>query len=145
MEVKILAYIKGQKMKASGCLKKNIYKYVKNKIIILIFFILISVVVSLSSIALTFYNGLFIDIITKNPNQKSIIEYAAFIFVLTMISIVISYTYSIVDIKLKTDLSFLLTKDIICHIQKVSIIEYKRYNPVYLNQLERVKIIFIIV
>lgn len=113
---------------------KFLLKYLKGKTVIIIIFVIISFVVSMMSIALSFYNGLFIDIITKDPNGKLIIEYATFIFVLTIISILISYFYNLISVKLKADLSFILTNNIINHIQKISFTEFKKYNTTYLNQ-----------
>lgn len=113
--------------------KMTLY-YIKTKIKILIFFAITAFVTTIFSIIMPYYNGIFIDAVSIHPNKNTIIYYAIFICILSLISTIISYVYGILNTKLKLELSFSLYRSLVEHIQKIPFNRYKQYNPTYLNQ-----------
>ena len=95
---------------------KIILYYIKTKIKILIFFAITAFVTTIFSIIMLYYNGIFIDSVSIHPNKNTIIYYAIFICILSLISTIISYVYGILNKKLKLELSFSLYRSLVEHI-----------------------------
>ena len=84
-----------------------------------------------------FLNGKFLDVLI---NASSIKEILSFVYILSFIGImdiIFSYTYKMLSLKTKSDISFLVNLSIIEHVNKIFIEKFESFNPTYLN--ERIK------
>ena len=108
--------------------------YAKKNALTLIFFILTSCLTTVLSIVLPYLNGVFIDSISSQPRMQTIYFFVIFILTLSTISIFITYIFGILSVKIKLELSFDSYQTIVKHIQGIPLLDYKKYNPTYLNQ-----------
>lgn len=113
---------------------KYVISYIKTKLKIVSFFVIVAFLTTGLSIVLPYYNGRFIDSIAYKSDKVTVVNYAIFIAILLISSIIINYLYGILNTKIKLDLSYNMYRDIITHIQKIPYIIYKNFNPTYLNQ-----------
>lgn len=113
---------------------KFIFKYVKPKYKSLIFFAVVASLTTALSIILPYYNGIFIDAITIKPSKSTVSYYLFCIGILLIFYIFINYIYSMLDSKIRLELSYSVYKNVIEHIQKIPYLRFKMFNPIYLNQ-----------
>lgn len=113
---------------------KFMYGYIRGKIRILFFFTIVTLLTTGLSIFIPYLNGIFIDSISYEPNKETIIRYTIIVAILLTSSLVINYLYTVLNAKIKLDLSYNVYKDIVYHVQRIPYIIYKKYNPTYLNQ-----------
>ena len=113
---------------------KFMIKFIKSKIGILVLFSLISLFSTVMSIVIPYYNGAFIDLVTTTLDKNIVIYFAIFLGLISTTSIFVNYIYGVMEGKAKLELSYSLYTYIVKHYQKISLIEQKKYNSVYLNQ-----------
>lgn len=113
---------------------KFVRKYLKiNKLMISVY-IFTSLIVSLTSLVTPYLTGTFIDNLMKYPYASIIYKFTYMVITVSVIQLFLSYVTAIISIKLKTKLSYFFNKDIVTHLQRVSILFLNNQNIAYLNQ-----------
>lgn len=106
---------------------KLILKYKKNFFLMAIIYIIMNVL----TVALPYLNGNYINILTNSIYVKSIYKFSFYLIFIGLISIVFSYSYSIINSKFLNKVAFKLQTDIIEHLQKIPLLEVSNYDMNY--------------
>ncbi|MDY3050808.1 MAG: ABC transporter ATP-binding protein, partial [Parvimonas sp.] len=116
---------------------KFLKSFLSQKILQLAILFSIQGVYIILNLLFPFLNGKFLDVLINADTLNNILD---FIYVLSFIGIMdifFSYTYKLLSLKIKSDISFLVNLSIIEHINKIFIEKFESFNPTYLN--ERIK------
>lgn len=111
-----------------------LFKYLKKYLLLIIFFILFSFILSLFYIAIPLITGTFIDDILRQPEKESIMEVVFLLGIIAVLQIIISYLSSIMSAKLITSVSYDLEVDIFAHLQECSLKTVKKTDSSYTTQ-----------
>ncbi len=111
-----------------------LFKYLKKYLLLIIFFILFSFILSLFYIAIPLITGTFIDDILRQPEKESIMEVVFLLGIIAVLQIIISYLSSIMSAKLITSVSYDLEVDIFAHLQECSLKTVKKTDNSYTTQ-----------
>lgn len=103
-----------------------LFKYLKKYLLLIIFFILFSFILSLFYIAIPLITGTFIDDILRQTEKESIMEVVFLLGIIAVLQIIISYLSSIMSAKLITSVSYDLEVDIFVHLQECSLKTVKK-------------------
>lgn len=113
---------------------KLVGKYIRKHVGLLSFFIIVSIISVSLSLVMPYFNGAFLDELTREPSTEFVIRFVSIITIISFLSIIMDYIYGVYSNKIKVELTFSLYKDLVNHIQKLSVINLKNYNMTYLNQ-----------
>ncbi|MCI5996846.1 MAG: ABC transporter ATP-binding protein/permease, partial [Parvimonas sp.] len=116
---------------------KFLKSFLSQKILQLAILFSIQGVYIILNLLFPFLNGKFLDVLINADTLNNILD---FIYVLSFIGIMdifFSYTYKLLSLKIKSDISFLVNLSLIEHINKIFIEKFESFNPTYLN--ERIK------
>jgi ABC transporter related len=113
---------------------RKIYKNNKSKVLLLS---IMTVITSILGIGLPYLNGKFIDTLINLKEINQIIKLISLIIILGGLNIVFNYIYQIVSSKLIIKSIYDLRIDILKHLRKIPILQYKEFDPVYMNERTR--------
>lgn len=108
--------------------------YIKKNKRYIIFYICISLTLSILALVMPYLSGTFIDELIQKPSLAVIYKFTFLAIVVSLLQIIISYFSSVLSIKLKTKLTYEFNKDIILLLQNISLIYLDKKNIAYLNQ-----------
>ena len=111
---------------------RKIYKNNKSKVLLLS---IMTVIISILGIGLPYLNGKFIDTLINLKEINQIIKLISLIIILGGLNIVFNYIYQIVSSKLIIKSIYDLRIDILKHLRKIPILQYKEFDPVYMLSL----------
>lgn len=94
---------------------------------------LISLFITIIGVVLPYLNGRFIDYLTIGVEYRIILKMCVLILGLGLLNVIFYYINQILNAKIRLRASFDLKLKIIEHLRKISIIQYKKYDPSYLN------------
>lgn len=100
----------------------------------IVLFIMISLITSISKLFIPYLSGKFIDQLITNPTKETIFTFSKIYFFIAIFQIIFSYIITIMSVKLNTEMSFSLNKNLISHLQKIPSISLESQNTTYLNQ-----------
>lgn len=115
-------------------MKKIFLKMIQNNRNSFIILTLICGIISFIGSILPYLNGKFIDYLTIGVTYKIILEMSLLILVLGLINVALYYVKQILIAKIKMKSSFSIKMQIIEHLRNISILQFKKYDPSYLNQ-----------
>ena len=99
----------------------------------IVFMTLISLFITIIGVVLPYLNGRFIDYLTIGVEYRIILKMCVLILGLGLLNVIFYYINQILNAKIRLRASFDLKLKIIEHLRKISIIQYKKYDPSYLN------------
>ena len=113
---------------------KRIYRNNRGKVLLLS---IMTVITSILGIGLPYLNGKFIDGLINLKEVKQIIKLISLIIILGGINIIFNYIYQVVSSKLIIKSIYDFRVDILKHLRKIPILQYKEFDPVYMNERTR--------
>lgn len=99
----------------------------------IVFMTLISLFITIIGVLLPYLNGRFIDYLTIGVEYRVILKMCVLILGLGLLNVIFYYINQILNAKIRLKASFDLKLKIIEHLRKIPIIQYKKYDPSYLN------------
>lgn len=109
-------------------------RYLKDHRFSLFFYILLCIIGSLFSLVGPYISGNFIDYLVLSSDSNHLVNYCILFAVISLIGLIFGYFTNRLYMKLQTKISFELNRDIICHIQKITLSFFKTQDTAYLNQ-----------
>lgn len=100
----------------------------------IILFVVIAIVSSIINIYSSYYNGIFIDLLSKSKKIESIYYFALFYLSCLMTDVIVKKLYITYRSKIQEKLIYDVYISYIDYLEKVKIEEFEIYNPTYLNQ-----------
>lgn len=111
-----------------------IKKVIKNNIICIILFFIITIVLWIISLVIPFMTGKYIDLLINNEGMDIIYRFTAIFIIAILIQIIFSYYSNILSVKLNNNISFEITNYSMNYIKKVQLNHINKYNSGYLSQ-----------
>lgn len=113
---------------------KNFVIHLEKRRGLITILIFIQFISTISSLVLPYMNGRFLDLLIATINVDFLIKYALLIIGIGVLSIIVTYIYSVLNIKVKNNISFEINLDIINHLHKIELRKFENYNITYLTQ-----------
>lgn len=108
--------------------------YLLKQLPLLIIYMLLSLVVTLSSLVFPYVSGNFIDTLLVSNDTNFILKYAIIMLLFGAVGIICGFISERTYTTVQTISGYSLNKDIIKHVQKLPMCYIKKQNMVYLNQ-----------
>lgn len=109
-------------------------KVIQKRLPMVIFILLLQGITTIVSLIAPYINGKFVDILTDSKQYKNVLKFTEIVFLINITGILIGYLFRILQLRLKSYVSFELNLKIILHLQKIPIEKFERFQPTYLNQ-----------
>lgn len=113
---------------------KYCWNYIKKYKVNLSLFIILSLLQTILSILIPLIGGWILDIITESKNVQMLLKASIFLITVQVMLLVIQYVVYYQMIVIQTNAAFELNKDLIHHIQKLSLSSIENYDSGYLSQ-----------
>lgn len=111
-----------------------IKRHLKRNLFPLLFYIVVSILLSLLGILAPFLSGRFIDNLISNPSTIIIYKFSCCYIIIAAFQLFLTYVSSITLVKLQNKILFDFNSEIIQKIQRVSLLLIDQNDPAYLNQ-----------
>ena len=99
------------------------------------FILILSLIIGLTNILQPYITGSFIDtLLLKLEEKMFLIKYFAIFTILSGLIILLAYINNIISVKVTTKIAYNINRDLISHLQSISISTLKKYDIAYLTQ-----------
>lgn len=116
----------------------DIYKVIKpilkSKYIRILVFSVINIIVAFIAMIIPIVSGTFIDTLVNTPSITIIQDFCILLILVTVASLLFSYLLSIMSIKIKLELSYILNEKVLSDIQRARLFKINELNMTYINQ-----------
>lgn len=103
----------------------------KKEIFIILF---LQTLASLTTLIAPYINGRFVDVLVSSQEYRDILLFTAIAFFISFFGIMTGYIFRIIQLKVKSYMSFELNLKIIEHIQRIPIEKFEKFESTYMNQ-----------
>lgn len=112
-------------------IKNNFHVHNKKKLIL---FIMFNIGNLLMDVVIAYLNGGFVDLIVGKSKINIVMRYSILVIISFTLSVILAYGYQVISSTFREELCFELSSKVIKHIQKMPVLEIKKYDPSYLTQ-----------
>lgn len=109
-------------------------KYLRKNLSSLIFFLIITIINYSILLYIPLINSSIIDDIANRIFNSNLTKSIFIIFILSLLNIILSYYLGLINIKVSSKISYEINKDVLFHIEKVSIFFFYKNSAAYINQ-----------
>lgn len=109
-------------------------KYIKKYKIIVLFYLVISLILSILGVISPYISGSFIDNLILYPSPDIIYKFTAIYICIAFMQIIFSYISTMLTVKIQNKMIFDFNKDMVCKIHRLPLLFLDSQNVVYLNQ-----------
>ncbi|MFC3746436.1 ABC transporter ATP-binding protein [Paenibacillus sp. GCM10012306] len=108
--------------------------YLQRYKVYLIAYIIITLIIGGISILSPYLIGNFIDALVSEEAMESVYRYCMFFAAITMAKLILGYVSSMMYVKMQVRIGYELNKNVLFHVQDMSLSFINRNNTAYLNQ-----------
>lgn len=109
-------------------------KVIRKRLPMVAFILLLQGITTIISLIAPYINGKFVDILIASKQYRNVLTFTEIVFTINIAGILIGYLFKILQLRVKSYVSFELNLKIIRHLQKIPIEKFERFHPTYLNQ-----------
>lgn len=109
-------------------------QYAQKYIFLVIMFFLLNLIIWVSSMVFPYITGKYIDVVCATKDKTDIYHYTSFLILIITVFIITSYALSLVDAKLKAQISYHMNISVIEHLKKLPLLYFNEVDIAYMNQ-----------
>lgn len=113
---------------------KFCYKFIFKNKKMFIFYLLISLIYSISGLILPLINGSIIDDLIINKSYNSLLKLCILIFVINIFMIILNYINNRLYVKIQSVATYEMNMYILKHVKKIPFSFIQNQNSIYLNE-----------